>query len=220
MAESADIPGWTGSDPNANDWNRVRLGQSILPPVGGYAEIEGLEIAIEVDTKKAKGSEKPRSKDNGVKPAEFDIVLYMTQKDWPEYLKTLPDWNPRRPGRNRAPQKIIHPLVNGHGIQDVRVISLKTSQPSSKNGLKVTIHVAEWFDKPVAVKKSKDKTKVKTPQDNEFKGWADSGPLPELDPAPDPTDAIPNAVNNHSNTNHHTSNAPSNSFDAFDNLFK
>lgn len=172
---SSNIPAWI-KHPNSNDWNKVLLGQTILP---GTARIDGLDISVDVETKKAKGSEKPTSKDNGTKPGVFEVILQLTEKDFDEYVQTLPDWNPRRLGRERKPLVIIHPLVNAHGIREVRVLSVKTKSPSARDGLEVRITLAEWFDKPIAVKKPQDRAGAgKTAEDSEFAGWAEKGPIP------------------------------------------
>jgi hypothetical protein len=67
LMASAEFPEWTGADPAASAWNTVTLGGVQLP---GICTIDGLECAINVDTKKAKGAEKPSSTDQGREASE------------------------------------------------------------------------------------------------------------------------------------------------------
>lgn len=195
-ANNGDIPFW--EDDIA--WSKVILGDTTL---AGTAEIEGLSSEIEVETKKPKGGEKPRSKDNGNKPGEFRIILTIaTRVQWKEYVDSLPNWHPRRLGRDRRPLVCIHPLVNAHGLREVRVTAVKIDKtPTAVSGLKVTIIVAEWFDKLTTVSKKQDKPVQHPAQDDEFAGWANHGPLPILgdggfDPAPDPAEELAGDKNN------------------------
>lgn len=186
MADGSSVPVWT----ETQDWNKVLLNSVIL---AGTAEIEDLSSEIDVEHKKAKGSEKPTSKDNGNKVGEFRIILTLTEYDWDEFQSTFHEWHPRRLGRERSPVNIIHPLVNLTGITQVRIIGVKfPKSPTARDGLKVTISVAEWFDKPVSVAKT---TKHSAPNHDEFlvdpstrsnqfnRAITD---FPNLDPAPNP----------------------------------
>ncbi len=140
------IPDWD-TDPS---WNTVQLGSVVLP---GVCMIDGLKVGVEVETKKAKGSDKPTSKDNGVDPSKFKIIVRLTKAEWPEFLNGLPTWNPRANlGKPRGPVKIIHQWVNAFEIDSVRIISVEGDQPTAKSGAVITINVEEWFDAPVAVK--------------------------------------------------------------------
>lgn len=143
-------PEWTGADSAAKDWDTVYLGGVIIP---GTVRIDGLECGIDRDTKKAKGSDKPTSTDNGVKPAKFEIDVWLNSKQWVEWQSVVDAFNPRRPGRERAPLQIKHPVVNHIGIENVAVISLAPQHPTARGGMHIKIRVEEWFDKPVAVKK-------------------------------------------------------------------
>jgi hypothetical protein len=152
---AAQYPGWSGDGGETDrDWDTCILGGVILP---GTVSIEGFDVGIDLDTKKAKGSDQPKSSDNGVKAAEFTIEIWLNQKQWAEFQGTIDYWNPRRPGRERAPLEILHPMVNVFGIRTVRVVNVSAKQPSAKSGLRVSIKVAEWFDKPKATVNNKIK---------------------------------------------------------------
>lgn len=157
---SAVFPEWTGEDPAAlGAWNTVTLGGVTLP---GVCIIDGLECAIEVDTKKGKGHDKPTSTDNGVKPAKFEIDQWINTSMWPATQDAISQINPRRVGRERAPVQIIHPIVNVLGITNVRIVGVAPKHPTARGGMHIRWRVEEWFDKPIAVKKT---NKVKEAKD-------------------------------------------------------
>ncbi len=156
-ATEGQFPNWV-DDPASADWNTVYLNGVIIP---GICSIEDLEVGIDVDTKKAKGADKPTSVDNGLRPSKFKIQVWIRAKQWPEFQSVAGSFQPRRPGRERSPLKIIHPLVNFLGIDTVRVSGIKMDTPTSKSGMKIGILCEEWFDKPVPAKTSnKPKTTV------------------------------------------------------------
>lgn len=163
------IPGPNASIQTEQEWNTVILGSTRLP---GIASIEGLGIGVDVETKKAKGSDQNTSKDNGLDPTRFTIILKFTGEQLPEFQAGLPAWNPRRPGRERSPMKIVNPWVQLWGIQVVRILNVSGDSPTAKGGFEVKIKVEEWFDAPKATAKEK----AKPPIDN-------SGNAPPLDVA-------------------------------------
>lgn len=155
---AAQIPGFDATPATEGDWFTAVLGGAILP---GIVTVEGLGVGIDCDTKKAKGSDQPTSSDNGLDPAKFEIRVWMNSAHFAEWQKVLPQFNPRRPGRDRAPLEILHPATDELGIRHVRVIAIKSEQPSAAKGFVRVIKCEEWFDKPKPVPK---KAKIK-PQD-------------------------------------------------------
>jgi hypothetical protein len=143
------IPNWTDTD----EYNQIGLGPSYLP---GTWTIEGLEVGIDVDTKKAKGADGPTSTDNGLDAAKFKLVGQLTERDWPLFQALVPDISPRRPGRDRAPIELLHPDTELLGIRNVRILNIKLDPPTARDGRKVTIEVVEWFDKPKETKSKKN----------------------------------------------------------------
>jgi len=145
------IPGWTGADSGAGDWNTAILGDVILP---GIVTVEDLEVGIDIDTKKARGAECPTSTDNGLRPSKFKLRVWLNERTWPEWQTVAPSIQPRRPGRERQPLQIIHPLINHLGITEVRISGIRADQPTARGGLVFKIHCEEWFDKPKPVAKN------------------------------------------------------------------
>jgi len=132
--------------------------------LAGVWRIEGLEVGIDCDTKKAKGADGPTSTDNGVKAADFNLVGHLNASHWLDFQRQIPDFSPRRPGRERAPLPIVHPLCAVSGITNVRVIKMKIDPPTSAGGMKVELNVQEWFDRPKETKKAnKANTNVPAP---------------------------------------------------------
>jgi hypothetical protein len=144
-------PEWTGIDPAAGDWNTCILGDSIVP---GIVSVEDLEVGIDIDTKKTRGHECPTSTDNGLRPTRFKLRVWLNTSMWQDWQTAVQSFQPRRPGRERQPLQIIHPLVNHLGITQVRVAGIKANSPTAKNGLVFQIMLEEWFDKPKEVKRS------------------------------------------------------------------
>jgi hypothetical protein len=152
MSNGGAFPTWghTGQGEEVA-WDMVGLGSDYLP---GIWTIEGLDVGIDCDTKKAKGADGPTSTDNGVRAQPFQIVGKLKASDWPPYCAVFPNFNPRRPGRERQPLPIVHPLTALHGITHVRVLSIKTEAPTARSGMQIEITVVEWFEKAKAAKKA------------------------------------------------------------------
>ncbi|RPH55617.1 MAG: hypothetical protein EHM89_16825 [Acidobacteria bacterium] len=157
---AAQIPGFDSTPAAEADWFTAILGGAILP---GIVTVEKLKVGIDCDTKKAKGSDQPTSSDNGLDPAKFAIRVWMNSAHYAEWQQVLPHFNPRRPGRDRAPCEFLHPMTYELGISNVRVISIESEQPSGRHGFVRVINVEEWFDKSKAVPK-KSQSKIR-PQD-------------------------------------------------------
>jgi hypothetical protein len=145
----ATIPGWTGAGGEADKaWNTVYLGDVQIP---GMCTVNGLSVAVNVDTKTAKGSDQPTSTDNGAKASEFTIDVQLKPEHWPEWQRVLPTFNPRR--SPRKPLSVVHPDVNHFQIEHVRVLRIESRAPSAVGGKRFTITCQEWFDAPKPVKK-------------------------------------------------------------------
>lgn len=151
------FPGWTGVDPDSAAWDTVVLGGVQLP---GICRIDGLECGINVDTKHAKGAEKPTSVDQGVKPAKFEIDQWINTSQWPAAQNAIAQINPRRLRVERKPVQIVNPLINVLGITDVRIVVCAPKHPTARGGMHIHWKIEEWFDKPVAVKKATAKQAV------------------------------------------------------------
>jgi hypothetical protein len=152
MAETGAIPGWTGSEiGKVNPWNTAVLGTVNVP---GVVTVEDLEVGIDIDTKRSKGKDKPTSTDNGLRPARFKLRVWLNESMWLAWQLVSPNFQPRRPGRERQPLTIIRPEVNHLGIHEVRIAGIKMDAPTAKGGLVIKILCEEWFDKPVETKKT------------------------------------------------------------------
>lgn len=159
MADSGLFPGWSGAGGTSDAaWRQVVLGDVFLP---GICTINGLKCGVDIDTKKAKGHDRPRSTDNGIDASRFSIEVWLTEKDWDAWLAVVDRINPRVV-RQRAPFEIIHPEPNSLGITHVRIVSLNGSAPTAKGGKKYLIEVEEWFDAPPAPVKGANAEKAKS----------------------------------------------------------
>lgn len=124
-------------------WDAVQLAGTFLP---GVATVSRFADGLDIDVQKKRKKEKARLRDNGIAPCAFLIKVELTAADWPAWVKVLPLIKPRRPGAVRAPMKIVHPLPNIHGVEDVYVKEIEYDEPTARKGLVVTIHVGEWFE--------------------------------------------------------------------------
>lgn len=147
---ATQIPGFDSTQAAEADWFTAILGGAILP---GIVTIHGLGVGIDCDTKKAKGSDQPTSEDKGLDPAKFEIRVWMNSAHYADWQTVLPHFNPRRPGRERSPLEIIHPMTDELGIRHVRVLKIESEQPSGGKGFVRVIKCEEWFDKPKPTKK-------------------------------------------------------------------
>lgn len=140
---------WVGSETVidgqqlGSTWDQVQLGGQFLP---GVCTIDDFEYGNDIDVQKRRKKEKPRLRDNGLAPCSFNIIVEINAAQWFEWLKVLPAIQPRREGSIRVPLAIVHPLVNAHNVKDVYVHKIKIPPPSARDGMKITIRVAEWFE--------------------------------------------------------------------------
>lgn len=149
MAEELAYESWTDSETVidgqqlGSTWDQVQLGDVILP---GVCTVDDFEYGVDIDVQKRRKKEKARLRDNGLAPCAFNIQVELTGGQWHEWLKILPKIQPRREGAVRTPLAITHPLVNAHGVRDIYVHKIKVGAPSARDGMKITIRVAEWFE--------------------------------------------------------------------------
>lgn len=123
-------------------WDIVMLGEVFLP---GVCTIENLEVGRDIDVQKRRKKEKARIRDNGLSPITFDIIVEITAKQWRDWLKVLPYIQPKE-GGTRTPVSITHPLVNAYGVQAIYIHKIKSPAPSARRGMRIEIHVGEWFE--------------------------------------------------------------------------
>lgn len=138
-----------------SSWDIVQLGQVFLP---GVCTIENFEIGRDIDVQKRKKKEKARIRDNGLSPITFDIIVELTGRQWRDWLKVLPYIQPKE-GGVRTPITITHPMPNSHGVQDIYIHKIKVPAPSARKGMKIEIHVGEWFEEEVESKGASKKVK-------------------------------------------------------------
>jgi hypothetical protein len=148
MAEEFAFESWVGGETiidgqNAgSSWDIVQLGGVFLP---GVCTVDGLDIGRDIDVQKKKKKEKARLRDNGLSPVTFEIIVELTAKQWPDWLRVRPQIQPKT-GGVRTPLQVVHPLVNAHEIDNVYVSRIKIDSPSPRKGMKIIIKVGEWFE--------------------------------------------------------------------------
>lgn len=123
-------------------WDTVLIGEVFLP---GVCTVENFEIGRDIDVQKRRKKEKARIRDNGLSPITFDIICEMTAANWPEWIKVLPYIQPKE-GGTRTPLEIVHPMVNAYGVKEIYIHKIKSPAPSARRGLRIEIHVGEWFE--------------------------------------------------------------------------
>lgn len=158
MAEAAAYEAWVGAEASigteqlGSSWDICQLGEVFLP---GVITIDDFEYGQDIDVQKRRKKEKPRIRDNGLAPCAFNIIVEINAAQWPEWLAVLPKIQPRREGAVRSPLAIVHPLVNAHNVTTVYVHKIKIPAPSARDGMKITIRVAEWFEEEKETKPDK-----------------------------------------------------------------
>jgi hypothetical protein len=133
-------------------WDTCLLGGVFLP---GVVTISDFEYGQDIDVQKRRKKEKARLRDNGMAPCGFFIIVELTAADWPKWVEVLPFIQPRRTGAIRTPLKIVAPIPNVSGVEDVYVHRIKYEPASARRGLVVHIKVAEWFEEETETKTSK-----------------------------------------------------------------
>ncbi len=128
------------SDPS---WDFCQLGGVFLP---GVCTVTRFKDGLDIDVQKKRKKEKARLRDNGIAPCAFHIKVELTAKYWSQWVAVLPTIKPRRPGAVRSPLKIVHPLPNLHGIENVYVHEIEYSEATARAGMVITILVGEWFE--------------------------------------------------------------------------
>jgi hypothetical protein len=133
-------------------WDTVQLGGVFLP---GVVTIDDFEYGQDIDVQKKRRKEKARLRDNGMAPCGFYIIVELTAADWPKWVEILPNIQPRRTGAIRQPLKIVAPIPNISGVEDVYVHRIKYDSPSARKGMTIRIKVAEWFEEEKETKTTK-----------------------------------------------------------------
>lgn len=152
MAE-ASAGSWIEDD----SWDFVQLGGVFLP---GVCTVSRFKDGLDIDVQKKRKKEKARLRDNGIAPCAFSIKCELTGADWAPWKKVLPVIKPRRPGAIRQPMKIVHPLPNLHGIENVYVHEIEYDEPTPRKGMIITILVGEWFEGETDAKQKSPKLPV------------------------------------------------------------
>ncbi|HMI86269.1 MAG TPA: hypothetical protein VK550_19380 [Polyangiaceae bacterium] len=137
------LPYWADNNPaEAARWNTVRLGTVQLPGLCVVTAEKGRDL----DTKKAKGQDGYKSTDNGATPGKVTIELTLANRaEWMAWQKARPLIDPNRPGATRSPLEINHPAAADRGIQNIYVTNIKTSPPTARGGMKISLDCEEWF---------------------------------------------------------------------------
>lgn len=144
-----DVPGWVDDEA----LNTCVLGDTFLP---GVCTLKGLNVAQDIDIKKAKGTTGATSEDNGPEPAEFDIEVHLaTEAQYVLWRQIYPTINPRRQGAFSQPMALGHPDANEVGIDKVRVKAIRPGEASARRGRIYLIRVVEYFPAPKPVTKKK-----------------------------------------------------------------
>lgn len=148
-----DVASWID---NPRAWNTCYIGLAELP---GIATVSAVPCGPRIDKQKRRKKEGSKLKDEGLKPAEFSIELWMTAAEWTRWLAILPMIHSVKIGDAREPKQIVHPLPNHMGVKTIYIKSVKPGMPTAKGGFKVTIDVEQWFaEQPDTKAKSKVKS--------------------------------------------------------------
>jgi len=149
-------PGWN-TEEGAKEWKQVALGELWLP---GVATVEIVAIERDIDKKKAKGKSGQTLHDNGYKPTEVVIEVWLwTDEHHAAWLQVFPKINPLREGATKDPFEIRHPSVTEVGLGPMFVRKVELGKPSTKIGRKIKITCEPWFEEPKEVKKGTGKPK-------------------------------------------------------------
>jgi len=154
MAESS-FGNWIEDDA----WDFVQIGAVFLP---GVCTVKRFKDGLDIDVQKKRKKEKARLRDNGIAPCAFEIKCELIASDWAAWKKVLPTIKPRRPGAIRQPQKIVHPLPNLHGVENIYVHSIEYDEPTARKGLTITILVGEWFEEEKDAKQANPKKPIRS----------------------------------------------------------
>lgn len=151
----AEIAAWGGPGPDSqySAWNRVQLGEIVLP---GVCECEGFDRGQEVDVKKAKGNDGATLEDKGKDPAKGQIIARIPASLWPTWQTILRELDPQKAGAVRQPREIVHPKPNALGITQVYVQKIALGKPEAGKGMTITLECIEWFDAPKPTQQSRE----------------------------------------------------------------
>lgn len=133
-------------------------GDVVLP---GISWIDGLELADDVEIPKAKGTAGAKVKNQGEKPAQFDIVTKIwvdpdpytggdQWKLWQEFV--LPMIRGAKKNSDRTALEVMHPLLSVAKITKIFIHGVKFDGPKDGGVMTITLRCTEWVDYPKAVK--------------------------------------------------------------------
>jgi len=108
-------------DDSEGIWDRLSLGGVALPGVWKVT----FRVRRQIDTRKRRGKDGGRIKDEGYRPAEIRMVgRLLGTEAWEQYQAFVPSIHPRRHGALRTPQTIVHPTTQLLSIRSVYVIEI------------------------------------------------------------------------------------------------
>lgn len=159
------VPAWI----NSSDWHTLILDGQVFP---GIWKVE-LNLPVEIDIQKGKGTKKARLKDEGDQPAKLTIKGKLGQKgkeqeEVDELSKLLPIIRSKATKAGRAAHTIQHPNANFWGISKIVLGTVRSQNPDPVDGWEIEIEAFEW----VAAPKKLKATKPVDQEEENRKAWA------------------------------------------------
>lgn len=144
-------PFW--NDALSEEWQKMLVAGHPFP---GIVEFGG-SVEADLEVKKAKGSDKSTTKNNGYKLAEISVTLQIADEAaWNDLQSLLADIYPRGPGKKRNPVEIVHPAINVLGLTRFQVKRINVPQigrGGREHGIAtISINLLEWAPAPKPVK--------------------------------------------------------------------
>lgn len=144
--------GWEVEELDAQAWNFVWLGDSLLPGIAEVTSDKGRAI----DKHKSKGVDGNYLEDEGYEGGTVTIRLrIINDEQWQAYQAMLPSIDPEQIGGLKQPLAILHPEPNSKGINTVYVTRINGGHPSSSAGKVEIIECEQFF--PIVKKKKTSK---------------------------------------------------------------
>jgi hypothetical protein len=135
-------------------WSFCWLGGEQLPAV---CEVTGAS-GVDLDVKKAKGSDGATITDNGYTPAKLSLKATFVPQFFAKMQEICDRLNPRKPGGPRKPVEIRHARTDFLGIHSVYIQEISTPDTDDRGMMSLSISLLEWVPEP---KKTKTGTSVK-----------------------------------------------------------
>jgi len=148
-----------------NEWNTVRLGDTLFPSNEAPLLLTGLTapVAYKVDKRKRKNKNGNRKVVQGYKPAEITLTFLMwTDEQYRAWRAALPSINPKYNADKRVPHKIYYPDLDDLDIHFIYIDTIEPPQWSSEWGMRSVVIKGEevYEDDKDAVKKVKAPNKL------------------------------------------------------------